>query len=129
MATSTTTSTTTAVTTKGTTIPRYFIHQLLSLTKMNFYFLYYFFFFLIADIKSKLYLSMPSIPPKVYLKTVNPHITCNLCKGYLIDATTIVECLHSCKWYKVIETFLVNVSNSYIKCIMAVMLMFNLHPM
>lgn len=52
-----------------------------------------------ADMKSKqLYLSMPRIPPKVYLKTVNPHITCNLCKGYLIDATTIVECLHSCKY-------------------------------
>lgn len=55
------------------------------------------FFFLFADMKSKLYLSMPRIPPKIYLKTVNPHITCNLCKGYLINATTIVECLHSCK--------------------------------
>ncbi|KAJ8317444.1 hypothetical protein KUTeg_005348, partial [Tegillarca granosa] len=35
---------------------------------------------------------------KVKLKTVNPHITCVLCKGYLIDATTITECLHTfCK--------------------------------
>nr|CAX73185.1 Polycomb complex protein BMI-1 [Schistosoma japonicum] len=25
----------------------------------------------------------------------NPYLTCNLCRGYLIDATTIVECLHS----------------------------------
>lgn len=25
----------------------------------------------------------------------NPYLTCNLCQGYLIDATTIVECLHS----------------------------------
>nr|CAH8854193.1 unnamed protein product [Trichobilharzia regenti] len=25
----------------------------------------------------------------------NPHLTCSLCKGYLIDATTVVECLHS----------------------------------
>ncbi|CAH8547830.1 unnamed protein product [Heterobilharzia americana] len=25
----------------------------------------------------------------------NPYLTCSLCRGYLIDATTIVECLHS----------------------------------
>ena len=37
-------------------------------------------------------------PNKILLNTVNPYITCNLCKGYLIDATTIVECLHSCKY-------------------------------
>lgn len=40
----------------------------------------------------------PHKPPKVSIKTVSPQITCNLCKGYLIDATTIVECLHSCKY-------------------------------
>lgn len=56
----------------------------------------------VTESRSKqLYLSMPRIPPKVYLKTINPHITCNLCKGYLINATTIVECLHSCKLYSV----------------------------
>lgn len=38
-------------------------------------------------------------PPKILLKSINPHITCNLCKGYLVDATTIVECLHSCKYF------------------------------
>lgn len=37
-------------------------------------------------------------PPKIFLQTINPYITCNLCRGYLIDATTIVECLHSCKY-------------------------------
>lgn len=37
---------------------------------------------------------------KVKLKTVNPHITCTLCKGYLIEATTITECLHTCKLSK-----------------------------
>ncbi|XP_001661478.2 polycomb group protein Psc [Aedes aegypti] len=37
----------------------------------------------------------PYKPSKVLLSSVNPYITCNLCKGYLIDATTIVECLHS----------------------------------
>jgi len=35
---------------------------------------------------------------KVRLKTVNPFITCYICKGYLVDATTITECLHTfCK--------------------------------
>ncbi|XP_031570924.1 polycomb complex protein BMI-1-like [Actinia tenebrosa] len=29
------------------------------------------------------------------LKSLNPHITCVLCGGYLVDATTIIECLHS----------------------------------
>lgn len=40
----------------------------------------------------------PYKPSKIHLSSVNPYITCNLCKGYLIDATTIVECLHSCKY-------------------------------
>ena len=34
---------------------------------------------------------------KILLKEVNEFITCVLCKGYLIDATTITECLHTCK--------------------------------
>ncbi|XP_067021559.1 polycomb complex protein BMI-1-A-like [Acropora muricata] len=29
------------------------------------------------------------------LNDLNPHILCVLCGGYLVDATTIVECLHS----------------------------------
>ncbi|KFB36487.1 AGAP006403-PA-like protein [Anopheles sinensis] len=37
----------------------------------------------------------PYRPSRVTLGSVNACITCNLCKGYLIDATTIVECLHS----------------------------------
>ncbi|XP_058806971.1 polycomb group protein Psc-like isoform X2 [Phymastichus coffea] len=32
---------------------------------------------------------------RTYLREVNPHLICPLCRGYLIDATTIVECLHS----------------------------------
>ena len=31
------------------------------------------------------------------IQDLNPHIMCVLCGGYLVDATTIVECLHSCK--------------------------------
>lgn len=45
----------------------------------------------------------PHKPIKVLLKTVSQQITCFLCKGYLIDATTIVECLHSCKLLFVID--------------------------
>ncbi|XP_055546686.1 polycomb group RING finger protein 3 [Wyeomyia smithii] len=32
------------------------------------------------------------------LKTLNKHITCEICTGYFIDATTVTECLHTfCK--------------------------------
>ena len=34
---------------------------------------------------------------KIKLKSLNPHISCKICKGYLIDATTVTECLHTCK--------------------------------
>ena len=36
---------------------------------------------------------------KVDLTELNPHIVCDLCSGYLIDPVTIIECLHSCKYY------------------------------
>jgi len=35
---------------------------------------------------------------KMPLQELNPHIMCALCAGYLVDATTIIECLHSCKY-------------------------------
>lgn len=35
---------------------------------------------------------------RIKLKTLNNHITCKICRGYLIDATTVTECLHTfCK--------------------------------
>ncbi|KFD45680.1 hypothetical protein M514_13440 [Trichuris suis] len=35
---------------------------------------------------------------RVLLRGLNPYITCYVCKGYLIDATTVSECLHAfCK--------------------------------
>uniref|UniRef100_F1LA89 Polycomb group RING finger protein 3 n=1 Tax=Ascaris suum TaxID=6253 RepID=F1LA89_ASCSU len=35
---------------------------------------------------------------KILLRTLNPHITCPICKGYFIEATTVIECLHTfCK--------------------------------
>ncbi|RXM28725.1 Polycomb group RING finger protein 3 [Acipenser ruthenus] len=33
---------------------------------------------------------------KIKLWDINAHITCRLCEGYLIDATTVTECLHTC---------------------------------
>lgn len=44
---------------------------------------------------------------KIPLKFVNAHITCSICKGYLIDATTLVECLHSCEFhcFQIFERF------------------------
>ncbi|KAK2161044.1 hypothetical protein LSH36_122g06025 [Paralvinella palmiformis] len=32
---------------------------------------------------------------RLQLRELNPHLLCVLCGGYLIDATTIIECIHS----------------------------------
>lgn len=50
---------------------------------------------------------------KIPLRLVNAHITCNICKGYLIDATTLVECLHTCKCLHLIIIFVVVVLYLY----------------
>lgn len=34
----------------------------------------------------------------VKLRELNTFITCGICDGYLIDATTITECLHTCEY-------------------------------
>jgi len=53
--------------------------------------------------------SQPSLPC-ITLPNVNSYITCVLCKGYLVDATTITECLHTfCK--KCIVEFLEDNTN------------------
>lgn len=54
----------------------------------------------VASAKSKID-SIASINFKTKgLNEFNELISCHLCKGYLIDATTIVECLHSCELLK-----------------------------
>lgn len=40
------------------------------------------------------------------VKDLNGYLICILCGGYYIDATTIIECLHSCKCYFKFEFFL-----------------------
>ena len=37
---------------------------------------------------------------KIKITELNPHVICVLCGGYYINATTITECLHSCKLKK-----------------------------
>ncbi|MFH4981022.1 hypothetical protein AB6A40_007731 [Gnathostoma spinigerum] len=35
---------------------------------------------------------------RILLKALNPHITCPICKGYFVEATTVIDCLHTfCK--------------------------------
>lgn len=34
---------------------------------------------------------------EVQLRNVNDFIVCKLCAGYFVNATTIMECLHTCK--------------------------------
>ena len=34
----------------------------------------------------------------VALADLTPHLVCPLCGGYYIDATAIVECLHTCEY-------------------------------
>lgn len=36
---------------------------------------------------------------KIKLKSLNNHIMCGICNGYFIDATTVTECLHTCKLF------------------------------
>lgn len=43
------------------------------------------------------FLMINTMERKIKLKSLNPHISCKICKGYLIDATTVTECLHTCK--------------------------------
>ncbi|XP_076765410.1 uncharacterized protein LOC143432582 isoform X1 [Xylocopa sonorina] len=38
---------------------------------------------------------MSGVGKRTYIREVNPYLICPLCRGYLIDATTVVECLHS----------------------------------
>lgn len=44
---------------------------------------------------------------KLPVNEFNQHLICTLCKGYLIDATTIIECLHSCKFILILFWFLI----------------------
>ena len=38
---------------------------------------------------------------EIKLEDINPNITCKICKGYFVDATTITECLHTCKYAQI----------------------------
>lgn len=51
------------------------------------------------------------------MRDINQHVTCKLCAGYLIDATTITECLHTCKLYTRVLVTPYTFSSSYISII------------
>lgn len=42
--------------------------------------------------------TMASSDQRTLVSDVNDHILCRLCRGYLIDATTLTQCLHSCNY-------------------------------
>lgn len=67
---------------------------------------------------------MKMMEKRVKLKSVNTHITCTLCRGYLIEATTITECLHTfCK------TCLVKYLHEHNKCPKCGILIHQSHPL
>jgi hypothetical protein len=41
----------------------------------------------------------------VKVDNLNSYLQCSLCKGYLIDAFTINECLHSCKYKLILHLY------------------------
>jgi hypothetical protein len=41
--------------------------------------------------------SLSKEPIVLQLRELNPYITCGLCGGYLYEASTITECMHTCK--------------------------------
>ena len=47
---------------------------------------------------------------RIKITELNPHLMCVLCGGYFIDATTIIECLHSCE-YQVLDLFMLCIFN------------------
>lgn len=40
--------------------------------------------------------------PRTKLKAINNFLMCCLCKGYIVEATAISDCLHSCEYFNVI---------------------------
>uniref|UniRef100_A0A3P9IEZ9 Bmi1 polycomb ring finger oncogene 1a n=1 Tax=Oryzias latipes TaxID=8090 RepID=A0A3P9IEZ9_ORYLA len=50
---------------------------------------------------------------RIKITELNPHLICVLCGGYFIDATTIIECLHSCENFFLI-LYLTNQRKSFV---------------
>jgi len=63
---------------------------------------------------------------RIKLKTLNSHITCKICRGYLIDATTVTECLHTCK-YCIIRNILCHFAQLWRTCYLECVLTFWSH--
>ncbi len=52
---------------------------------------------------------------KIHYKDINVFITCSLCNGYLIDAATIPECLHTCMFLIVLITEFISFVFKFVK--------------
>lgn len=52
------------------------------------------------------------------MKDFNPHITCYICKGYLIKPTTVTECLHTCKYLTAHLSFVRGTPASFNRCLL-----------
>lgn len=55
---------------------------------------------------------------KHLVKDFNPHITCYICKGYLIKPTTVTECLHTCEYLAARLSFVIGTPASFSWCLL-----------
>lgn len=44
-------------------------------------------------------------PKKILVKDLNPYLTCTLCGGYYVDATALIDCLHVCEYFWLLNFF------------------------
>ena len=63
----------------------------------------------VVKLSSAMIIADAKMERMIKLKSLNPHISCKICKGYLIDATTVTECLHTCEYT---VNYVFNVNNS-----------------
>jgi len=58
---------------------------------------------------------LPKMMKTMNLTDLNPNIICVLCRGYLIDPVTVVECVHSCEFF--IHSFIHSSIHSLFVCL------------
>lgn len=73
------------------------------------------FFLSLSSFPTELFVHSPNMhrTTRIKITELNPHLICVLCGGYFIDATTIIECLHSCENFFLI-LYLINQWKSFV---------------
>lgn len=73
------------------------------------------FFLSLSSFPTELFVHSPNMhrTTRIKITELNPHLICVLCGGYFIDATTIIECLHSCENFFLI-LYLTNQRKSFV---------------